>query len=221
MSVPDVFRVQRLVSYALECSVYVDPDNPGLSNEELFEVAKRLGLREGEVGDTFKFNRFGLVGNRFIPGEQGAPAGWGTSGILDDSGCLNLDAFKHIRNELNEAARSFGGANARLRRDLIIARGEHKGIAAHDIKVALVVQTLTGMLIEKNNEISFRHQPIGGFNDDSPSRHPRREKSSEKGSDVLEIVRDVMRRRDGQLPLSIEPLDGFAERLSWPWVWTI
>ncbi len=46
-------RVERLLTAALECSVYIAPTNPGLTFEELSEVGKRLGLQPGEMNDAF------------------------------------------------------------------------------------------------------------------------------------------------------------------------
>ena len=37
---------------ALECSVLIDPVNPGLTYEELSEIGKRAGYRDGEINDA-------------------------------------------------------------------------------------------------------------------------------------------------------------------------
>jgi hypothetical protein len=49
---------QEIISFlkmALECSVLVDPIDPGLTLPELGEVGNRAGYQEGELNDAFPF----------------------------------------------------------------------------------------------------------------------------------------------------------------------
>jgi hypothetical protein len=46
-------QVKKAIAEALECSVFVNPREPGLTYDEIKEVTARAGFKEGEVGDAF------------------------------------------------------------------------------------------------------------------------------------------------------------------------
>jgi hypothetical protein len=48
-------EIISLLKAALECSIYLNPTDPGLSYEEILEVGKRLGFQAGEVGDAARY----------------------------------------------------------------------------------------------------------------------------------------------------------------------
>jgi hypothetical protein len=46
---------QEIISFlkaALECSVLINPVDPGLTSEELIEIGKRAGYLDGEINDA-------------------------------------------------------------------------------------------------------------------------------------------------------------------------
>jgi hypothetical protein len=48
---------QELIAFlksALECSIFVAPEDAGLTYEELTEVGKRAGYLQGEIGDALR-----------------------------------------------------------------------------------------------------------------------------------------------------------------------
>jgi len=45
-------EVVQLLQAAIEASVYIAPTEPGLTATELYEIGKRTGLKEGEIGDA-------------------------------------------------------------------------------------------------------------------------------------------------------------------------
>lgn len=46
-------KVKKCVAEALECSVFVNPREPGLTYDEIKEIGARAGFKEGEIGDAF------------------------------------------------------------------------------------------------------------------------------------------------------------------------
>jgi len=49
---------QEIISFlktALECSVLIDPLEPGLTSDEIVEAGRRAGYQEGEINDTMRF----------------------------------------------------------------------------------------------------------------------------------------------------------------------
>ena len=45
-------EIIKFLEAAVECSVFLNPTEPGLSYEEILEVGKRAGFQAGEVGDA-------------------------------------------------------------------------------------------------------------------------------------------------------------------------
>jgi hypothetical protein len=56
-------EIVSLLKAALEASVYLSPRNPGLSFQELAEVAKRAGYLEGEVNDALRHAGLSFFGS--------------------------------------------------------------------------------------------------------------------------------------------------------------
>ena len=46
-------KVKKFIAEALECSVFVNPREPGLTFAEINEFGARAGFGEGEIGDAF------------------------------------------------------------------------------------------------------------------------------------------------------------------------
>jgi hypothetical protein len=46
-------KVKKFIAEALECSVFANPREPGLTFAEINEIGARAGFREGEIGDAF------------------------------------------------------------------------------------------------------------------------------------------------------------------------
>lgn len=51
---------QEIVSFlsaAIECSIYLAPNEPGLAYDELIEVASRVGYQRGQVEDALRYRQ--------------------------------------------------------------------------------------------------------------------------------------------------------------------
>jgi hypothetical protein len=156
-------EVVQLLRTAIEASVYVAPTEPGLTGAELFEVAKRLGLKDGEIGDAIPqvaTQTFGGPNPRLMLKEHH----WHMSSFLifgEDPELRNPAAFDFVVSQLNELVRDVGGRAAWLDRSILVDRAEANGIARHDIEIAITLMILGQQLIEELGVLRFKHA-MGG-----------------------------------------------------------
>lgn len=133
-------EIEKFLEAALECSVFVSPKDPGLSDEELLEAGKEAGYYDGEVQDAaanFRANpRSGR--SRILPR---AHLSWWAF-VPEDPEYRNFDAFDFVIQELNERVRHDGVDRAQLDRSDLVARALEKEIPQHDIEVAITYQVL-------------------------------------------------------------------------------
>lgn len=105
--------VIQFIQAALECSVYVEPREPGLTREEVFEVGKRAGFQDGEIGDALAHARLQHSALRYLlPGSQAAM--WHIFIFREEPDYRNLTAFDFALSELQASVRAEGVKNAQL-----------------------------------------------------------------------------------------------------------
>jgi hypothetical protein len=212
-------EVEQLLQAAIEASVYVTPTDPGLTAAELYEVGKRLGLKEGEIGDALPqvaMQYFGGRDRRLILPE----ALWHMPGFLiftEDPDLRDVAAFDFVVAQLNELVREVGTRRARLDRSIMLDRAQARSILRHDVEVAIALMVLSGQLAEEDGAIRFKaaqsgERPLPSASRDQPGagrhRHPKTARTL-----VMPHVRDVIERRMDVRPMSAEPLGAFAEQL--------
>src|SRR5271166_5173956 len=109
-------EVVKLLQAAIEASVYVAPTDPGLTADELYEVGKRLGLKDGEIGDALPqvaTQSFGARNRRLL---LNSPL-WHMPGFLifaEEPELRNVAACDFVVAQLNELVREVGMGRARL-----------------------------------------------------------------------------------------------------------
>jgi hypothetical protein len=208
-------EIVQLLKAAIEASVHAAPTEPGLTATELYEVGRRMGLKDGEIGDAMPqvaTQYFGGRDRRLLLDEMG----WHQAGHLifaEDPELRNVAAFDFVVSQLNELVREVGGGNARLDRTIMVDRAVAGSLSRHDVEVAITLLVLSGQLIEENGVLRFkftqggeRQLPSTGRGQVPAVRRPARDK-------VLPHVRDVVQRRADGRPQSAEPLGAFAEQL--------
>jgi hypothetical protein len=209
-------EVTGFVKAALECSVYVAPNDPGLTFEEILEVGKRVGLQAGEIGDAIAqatTQYFGVTNNKLLPDAQ-TSAQWGLFIFHEDPDYRNFSAFDFVFLEFNACMRANGVRNAQLERNLIVERAVAKDIPRHDIEVAITMLLMSGQLIEKDGLLRRAHAVLY-------SQLPSEQRSQLKGplmrkgarARAYPLVKDVIERRTDARPKCAEPLDAFADAL--------
>ena len=206
--------VRSFVSAALCATVYLVPRDIGLTRDELFEVARRAGYRDGEVGDSLRGVAMRLGQPKIRPSRDIGRVGLGFSdfNMSYKPDYRKIDAFQFVRVELHELARDVGQAAARLDRDVLVARGVANGLAGLDVDIAITCYLLDEVFDEKDGTIGHANagwgmpsQQHGASNHEMPLPHLAK---------AYPIVRDVIERRVDKRPLAIEPLDAFETVLA-------
>lgn len=201
---------EKFVRAALECSIFFDPRDPGLSHAEIVEAGRRAGLGDGDVARGMR----GLVsrlGATKYQVEKPAAAEFFNPEPKPDY--RNPLAFEFVCVELRKA-RSAGFA--RIDRDVLVERGVAQGLKRNDVEVAVTIYVLADYLVEKDGAISF----APGRGDQNL---PSEQIASRGGRDftigrpelatAYSIVKDIIERRNDARPLEAEPLDAFAAAL--------
>jgi hypothetical protein len=118
---------QEIVSFlktALECSVLVEPLDPGLTFDELIEIGNRAGYQNGEINDAMGFvttQYFGRAGHKLLPNDDDLTS-W-VFLFLEEPEYRNFDAFDFVVSELNALTRSQGAGRALIERSILVERG--------------------------------------------------------------------------------------------------
>lgn len=210
--------VVRLLQAAIEASIYIAPTEPGLTTMELYEVGKRIGLKDGEIGDAMPKvaqQYFGGRDHRLLLDE----ALWHMPGFLvflEDPDLRNVMAFDFVVSQLNELAREVGAARAKLDRRILSDRAEAQSLPRHDVEVAITLMLLSGQLVEKEGTIAFKFTQQGQYKLPSAQRGnaPNIRHRKDARTRVMPFVKDVIERRLDGRPKSAEPFAAFAEQLS-------
>lgn len=210
--------VERYLSMALECSIFLSPRAPGLSHEELREVGAQLRFMPGEVNDAMGY-AFRSV--RLKPGrdDMGPPnEDLGMFIHLQRPDYRNPKAFDVIVVYLRDLARSAGRANAKVPRDVLVAEAVAKGIPELDIEAAITIWLLDNTLEENGGLISFRGGQALSFLPSQQLAEMAAEGEHvferEGLAEVYRIVKDVIARRADGRPPAAEPAKAFEAALN-------
>lgn len=211
-------EVILLLQAAIEASIYVAPTEPGLTATELYEIGKRIGLKEGEIGDALPRVARRYFGGRDVRLLLDDPL-WHMPGSLifrEEPDLRNPDAFDFVVSELNNLAREVGGGSARLDRSIMVERAVAAAIPRHEVEVAITLMVLSGQIVEDHGVL--RPKMVLGGSQQLPSAsrnqamsHPRHPKPAR--TRVMPHVQDVIERRTDGRPQSAEPFGAFAEQL--------
>ena len=126
---------QEIISFlktALECSVLVDPLDPGLTFQELSEIGKRAGYQDGEINDALPHVTTAFFGVRkLLPSPQ--ETGLWACFFPEEPDYRNFEAFDFVVAELNALTRSEGAARASIERNVLVERAIANGVPRNDI----------------------------------------------------------------------------------------
>ena len=208
-------HLQKLTTFlkaALECSVYLAPTDPGLSTSELFEVGRRAGYQEGEMGDALPRVATQYFGQSRKLQPDPDPM-WPHFVLPQTPDYRNVAAFDSLYSQFNDSIRALG-RGARLERAVIVERAIAQGIARNDIEAAVTIAILGDVLVDKNGVLSSKHgrvvEPLPSAQQKSMGS-PLRKEQLER---AYPFVKDVIERRTDGRAANVEPLDAFAEALS-------
>jgi hypothetical protein len=115
--------------------LYIAPTEPGLTVTELYEIGKRIGLKEGEIGGAIPHvarQYYGGGDRRLLLGEQLWQIGPGVLIFVEEPDLRNPGAFDFVVTQLNDLAREVGAGKAQLDRSIMVERAVAAAIPRHD-----------------------------------------------------------------------------------------
>ncbi|MGO9430192.1 hypothetical protein [Rhodoblastus sp.] len=212
-------QLNSLLAAALECSVFVEPLDPGLAYEELREVAKRANFQAGEINDCLQvLDKAVSASRRLIP----SPAQRSIWCMFDaqEPDYRNFAALDFVYSQLNALVRSEGFAGAQIDRTVLVARAAEQGISAHDANVAVTYLVLADLIVERDGALRFPGRPgaLGASVRPLPSEQaqqgrPAGARIRRQMATAYPLVQDVIARRSDGRRVQPEPLDAFAGEL--------
>jgi len=202
-------EVVAFLEAALECSVYVSPLDPGLTDREVLEVGLRAGLLEAELRDAISetsARRHSRTG-RLMPESTGL---WGEFSFQDQPDYRNIAAFDFVARELRAVVEAQGIWAARLDRAVIVERAVAKNIPRKDVEAAITIWLIDGHLRHEKGGIRFAtgrdEYPLPS--EQQRAAFPRRVTENTNRRRAFPLVKDVIERRSLGQPN--EPLDASA-----------
>jgi hypothetical protein len=203
--------VRQFLLAALECSIYIEPRSPGLTRDEIFEVARRDGFRDGEIGDALGQIRPECVTDKYqYPKTQAGI--WCLFLHNEEPEYRNADAFEFVVSELKERVRSEGVSKAQIDRGVIVELAVAKGLPQIEVEAAITILIIGGYLTEKDGVLRFAPSRESFVISRPPSRLSR-PIPKEARANAYPLVKDVIERRNDGRKKYAEPLDAFADEL--------
>jgi len=210
--------IANLLKAALECSIFIEPTDPGLTYQEILEVGQRAGYQPGEVSDAASAVLTAgerTKSNKFITDRMTRQT-WAIY-FKEEPDYRNFAAFDFVVSQLNERVRSDGMRNAQVDRKIVIERAIASGLSQNDVEAAITYQVLADQLIEKDGVLRFTHnsgvRQLPSETLEQLSRSHRAAMRKDARARAYPIAKDIIERRSDGRPQHVEPLDAFAEQL--------
>jgi len=157
---------------ALECSLVLAPREPGLTYQELVEVGRRCGFKDGEMNDVLHRATNYAVGSRRLLPDKGTLE---LFMLREDPELRNFGALDFVFSEMNNQMAEAGGRAARLDRDVVVERGVSQDFPRNDLDAAITLLVWADIWVEKDGVLSSRHgiayKPLPTEQRDQPGAH--------------------------------------------------
>src|ERR1019366_7159870 len=116
-----------LISAALECSIYLAPDAPGLTHQELIEIGSRLGHQEGEIGDALAspLGHIEIRSGRYVPSDAMMVIYYNFH-QPEEPDYRPIKALNFLHAQMAELAKAVGARNARIERSVLVERAAQR-----------------------------------------------------------------------------------------------
>lgn len=210
---PSLQHVVSVFQGALECSLVMAPREPGLTIQELLEIGRRCGFKDGEMNDVLgRATNYTVGSDRLLPEK-------GTLDLFlfrEDPELRNYEALDFVLSELNEQTREVGGRAARLDRGVVVERAVGRGIPRSDAEAAVTVLVWAGQLVDADGILRSSHGLAFAMLPSAQRDQPggfRQTYRREGRARAYSHVEEVIARRGAGRPLQIEPLNAFGDRL--------
>lgn len=214
-------QVKALLVAAFECSYYLSPNDPGLTNDELNEAGGRLGLQQGEINDVIRdvadVYWGGVPTDKILPKrEAGMLATWQHFIWNEEPEYRDIRAFDFFYSEWDNSRRLHGGGNVSIERSTLTERAAQAGIRRLSIETTIAIMKFAGQLTEKDGIL--RPQLITGDltlpSVNLKRNNPQQIHRNSARATAYPIIKDIVaRRHDGRMPAT-EPFDAFAGQLA-------
>lgn len=209
-----------LITAAVECSIYLAPDAPGLTYQELIELQSGLGHQEGEISDALisPLAHLEARSGRYLPNTVLMSIYYQFHHV-EELDYRPVRAVNFVHGQLHELAKAVGARNARIERAVLAERATQNGIARIEFDAAITLAILCEIMVVQNGAVSFAP---GRENYPSPEQQ-RSQIQSQSAMGVMRkpnrgraypIVKDIVARRTDGRPKHAEPFEAFADQLT-------
>ena len=218
-SAPSKQEVKAIIAAALECSFYIAPETPGLTQTELFEVGGRLGLEQGEMFDALQEVADVFMGmqatEKLLPNRNGHLVHWQFFIFDEKPDYRDIRAFDAVYSEWRSSARAQGAGQVQLERNVVVERAVKAGIPRLAIHAAISILVFCEVLTEKDGllkpksvygDIVLPSEQVKKNGVMQPMAKPAR-------AATYPVVKDIIARRADGRRLVAEPLAAFASDL--------
>lgn len=129
--------VADVLTHALECSIYLSPQEHGLTIEEMIEIASRFGYRRGETRDAIGgITAPAYFGDRYFKLDK-STASSRCNFFRENPDYRSIPALDFVFQHLRELGREHGAQHARASRKSIVAVGTAKGLKPLEVDSAI------------------------------------------------------------------------------------
>lgn len=206
-------KIKAILQEAMMCSMFISPDDPGLTYEEACLVAKQFDYMDGEIADAARGTLDNYQGNKYIPTPHAFinyEVGWPENPRL-----LDYNAADLIFEALNFSVRSVGAGSAGVDKQTLIAQAADKNISELGMRAAITIYKFANAIKEEKGIIRYVYS--NGTKDLPGGRlRSKHQQVFERPlrQQIYPIVQDIISRRIDGRAKQIEALDAFTDALA-------
>jgi hypothetical protein len=219
MTVIDIERQRRLEQWlqgVLLATVFADPEHPGLTRDELLELARPEGFGTAELLEHRVLAGCKTYSGRFLP------SGTMTLDLTyfhdaQEGDPRNIAAYQWVLEQFSELTKEYGIQRARLPLAVLLERTPNTEFSKADVHAAVVSYILEGDMVEEEGTLRLQ----------KPITTPRQQLASQGGQQqrgrrraphlvapVLAQVRDLVGRRTDGRAMSSDPIRAFGDKFA-------
>jgi hypothetical protein len=211
-------RAEILLREALMASIFAAPTDHGLSYDELMEVGRCAGHKDGTINDALQQIPYTYrERNRLMPDANDILHA--KTFLPEEPELHDFDALDFVASAINERIDDEGVKAARIDRSVLVERAKASGLNASAVQGAITFMVLGEILVEtggilRPTQIMGRLMLPGELNRKWRSGpNPNRVFPKPQRQAAVDYVRDVVARRTDGRPRHAEPLDAFSDAL--------
>jgi hypothetical protein len=206
--------VSDVLTHALECSIYVSPQEHGLTIEEMIEIASRFDYRQGETRDAIgSVTAPAYFGDTYFRLDKSTASSRCNFFFRESPDYRSIPALDFVIQHLRELGREHGAQHARASRESIVAVGTTRGLKAREVEAAIALMIHGDALTIEDGLVSLSaHRARYPLPSEQINQLDHRQDRPLLAR-VYPVVKDVIARRVDGRPVRAEPLRAFADAL--------